>query len=59
MSRGAWVTHSTEHPTLGFGSGRDLMVHEFESRWGSMMTVWSLLGFSLSPSVPPQPTNAL
>ena len=28
-SWGAWVAQSVKHPTLGFGSGRDLTVHEF------------------------------
>ena len=27
---GAWVPQSVKRPTLGFGSGRDLTVHEFE-----------------------------
>ena len=27
---GAWVAQSVEHPTLDFGSGHDLTVHEFE-----------------------------
>ena len=26
----AWVAQSVKHPTLGVGSGHDLMVHEFE-----------------------------
>ena len=28
--RGAWVAQSVKRPTLGFGSGRDLMGCEFE-----------------------------
>ena len=31
-SRGAWVAHLVKRPTLGFGSGRDLTVREFEPR---------------------------
>ena len=27
---GTWVAQSVEHPTLDFGSGRDLTVREFE-----------------------------
>ena len=41
-----------EHPTLGFGSGHDLMVREFEPA----LTLQSLLGIlslSLSLSAPP------
>ena len=29
-SRGVWVARSVKHPALDFGSGHDLMVHEFE-----------------------------
>ena len=28
--RGVWVVQPVKHPTLGFGSGHDLEVHEFE-----------------------------
>ena len=28
--RGSWVVQSVKHPTLDFGSGHNLMVHEFE-----------------------------
>ena len=46
---GTWVVQSVKCLTLGFGSGRDLMV--------STPTVWSLLGIlSPSPSAPP-PTH--
>ena len=27
---GAWVAQLVKHPTLGFGSGHSLTVHEFE-----------------------------
>ena len=29
-SRGTWVAQSVKRPTLGFGSGHDLTVHEFK-----------------------------
>ena len=32
-----------KRPTLGFSSGHDLTVHEFEPILGSALTVWSLL----------------
>ena len=34
MFKGTWVAKSVEHPTLGFGSGHNLMVCEFEPRIG-------------------------
>ena len=33
-ARGTWVAQSLKRPTLGFRSGRDLMVHEFEPHTG-------------------------
>ena len=30
ISRGTWVAQSVEHLTFDFGSGHDLVVHEFE-----------------------------
>ena len=47
---GAWVAKSIKHPTLGFGSGHDLTVHEFEPfiRLCGVSTAWN----SLSPSLP-------
>ena len=55
----AWVAQSVKHPTLGFGSGHDLMVHEFGPCIGlcadSEEPAWDSL--SLSPS--PSPTHAL
>ena len=30
--RGTWLAQSVEHPTLDFGSGHDLTVHEFKPR---------------------------
>ena len=34
MERGAWVTHSVEHPPLNLGSGHDLTVSEIEPHVG-------------------------
>ena len=49
---GAWVAQSVDHPTLGFGSGHDLMVFEFEPhirlRMGGVEPAWD----SLSPPLP-------
>ena len=36
--RGAWVAQSVKRPTLGFHSGHDLTVHEFQPRSGSVLT---------------------
>ena len=33
-TQGAWVARSVKRPTLGFGSGHDLTVPEFEPRIG-------------------------
>ena len=50
---GAWVAQSVKHPSLDFGSGHDLRVHEFEPMLGSVLTAWSLLGIlSLPLSAP-------
>ena len=54
---GPWVGQSVKHPTLDFGSGHDLTVHEFKPASGSMLTAQSLLGIlslslSLSLSAP-------
>ena len=59
-----WVAQSDEHPTLDFGSGHDLTVHEFEScirlcadntepAWGSLspLSAPPLLTLSLSLSL--------
>ena len=47
--RGAWVDQSVELPTLNFGSGHNLTVHEFEPlfRYHAVSTYWG----SLSPFV--------
>ena len=44
------MAQSVKRLTLGFSSGHDLTVHEFEPHVGSTLTVWNLLG-SLSPSL--------
>ena len=54
-ARGTWVAQSVKQPTLHFGSGHDLEVHEFRARVGlRAVSVNSGLGFSLSP--PPLPS---
>ena len=56
---GDWVAQSVKQPTLDFGSGHDLMVHEFEPRtglWaGSMELAWD----SFPPSLCPSPALSL
>ena len=49
-SRGAWVVRSVKRPTLGFGSGHDLVVGGFELHIfaDSAEPAWD----SLSPSLP-------
>ena len=60
MLGGAWVAQSVEHPTLDFGSGHDLMVHEFESpASGSVLTVRSVLGILSLPLSAPFPALSL
>ena len=53
------MTQSVEHPTLGFGLGHDLTVHEFEPHielWAAgMETAWD----SVSPFLCPSPACAL
>ena len=56
---GAWVAQSVNHLTLAFGSHHDLTVRGFEPCIGSMLTVWNLLGFSLSPFLCSSPTCAV
>ena len=64
ISRGAWVSQSVKHPTLGFSSGHDLMVCEFkplirlcadtvESAWNSLFpfSLSLLHSHSVSPSL--------
>ena len=51
---GTWVAQSVKCPTLAFGSGHDLMVHETEHHMGlcvdSTDTAWDSLSLSLCPS---------
>ena len=47
---GAWVTQSVKHPILGFSSGHDLMIQEFEPCISADPT-WD----SLSPLSAPPP----
>ena len=53
--RGNWVAQSVKHLTLGFGSGHDLMVHEFEPCTISAGLAWDSLfpSLSLCPSCSP------
>ena len=46
------MAQSVKRLALGFGSGHDLMICEFEPHLGSALTLWSLLGI-LSPSLYP------
>ena len=54
---GAWGTQSAKRPTLDFGSGPDLTVHELEPRVGfcaeSAESAWDSLSLSLPLSAPP------
>ena len=51
--RGAWVAQSVKHLTLGFGSGHDCTVPEFEPCVGlytdSVEHAWDFLTLSLCP----------
>ena len=48
-------------PTLDFGSGHDLTIHELNPTSGSVLTAWSLepVSDSVSPSLCPSPAHAL
>ena len=52
IKRSAWVAESVKHLTLGFGSGHDLMAHEFKPYIGpcadSMKPAWDSVSLSLS-----------
>ena len=48
-SGGAWVAQLVKHPTLGFSSGHDLTVREFQPHIGLHDTAWSLLGILSIP----------
>ena len=53
--RGAWAAQSVKRPTLGFGSGHDLMGFVGSGpASGSALAAWSLLGI-LSPSLSAPP----
>ena len=49
---GTWMAQLVKHPTLDFGSGHDLMVHEIEPRMGHCAdrtkATWDSPSFSLS-----------
>ena len=55
--QGAWVAQSVDHPTLGFGSGHDLMVREIKSRVRVLDDSKEPTGDSLSPSLYPSCTH--
>ena len=50
------MAQSVKHPTLDFGSGHDLMVHEFKPRVGfsaeSTEPAWDSLSLSLAAPLP-------
>ena len=49
--QGTWGAQSVKRPTLGFGSGHDLTVHEFKPHVRLLSVLGSLLGIlSLCPS---------
>ena len=50
-NNGAWVAQAGECLTLGFGSGHDLMVHEFEPLIGLCADSEKLAWDSRSPSL--------
>ena len=49
---GTWVAQLVKHPTLGFGSGHDLTVHEFKPHirfcTDGMEPAWGFLSASFS-----------
>ena len=56
--KGAWVAQSVKRPTLGFGSGHDLMVREFKPLIGLHAACAEPAWDSLSPSLCPSPALA-
>ena len=56
LGQGAWVTQLVKHLTLGFGSGHDLTICEFESHNGLSAVSIEPASDPLSPSLsaPPQ-----
>ena len=62
--RGAWVAQLVERPTLGFGSGHDLIVCGIAHRVvglqaDSVEPAWASLSLPFSLSLPPSPTCTL
>ena len=61
--RGTWLAQSVEHPTLDFGSGHDLTVHEFKPRVRLCADITEpacdSLSLSLSPSASALPLLVL
>ena len=59
---GTWVSQSVRRPTLDFGSGHDLTVHEIELHVGlctdSVDPAWDSLSHSLSLPLPHLCTRA-
>ena len=56
-SKGAWVAQSVKCPTLDFGSGHNLMVHEIQPCVSSALIAWSLLGILSLPFYLPFPLS--
>ena len=44
---------SVKHLDLGFGSGHDLMVHEFEPHIGLSVVAWDSISLFSPPSLSP------
>ena len=57
--RDVWVAQPVKHPTLGFGSGHDLTVHEFEPHTGLCAESTEPAWDSLSPSPSASPLLAV
>ena len=57
ISGGAWVAQSVKHLTLGFGSGHDLTVCEFESSVRLHTNETETPSDGLSPSLSAPPTS--
>ena len=57
LSRGAWVAQLVKHATLGFGSGRDLMVCQLKPGIRLCADMGACLGFS--PSLCPSPAHTV
>ena len=59
VSRGAWGAQSIKPRTLGFGSGHDLTVREFEPCIGLFTDSAEPAWESVTPSLCPSPTLSL